>query len=84
MAEELRLLNQAYVSVEMGQDFTRVSSGHYRISPGEPGHYQRLLEAIAEDRLEIDQVLHLWTYGTYAGEVASVEELEQSQDLGSV
>src|SRR5712691_6415080 len=82
VCEELRRLNLAYVSVETGEDFTRISSDHYQINPGEPGHYQRLLEAIAEDRLDIDQILHLWTYGKYAGEVASPEELEQSQVPG--
>ncbi len=82
VGEELRRLHQAYVSVETGKDFTRIGPDHYRISPGNPDHYQRLLEAIAEDRIKIDQILHLWTYGKYAGEVASSAEFEQSQELG--
>jgi amino acid adenylation domain-containing protein/FkbM family methyltransferase len=70
------------VTVEPGPDFARVSRLHYRIAPGVAEQYRRLLESLAEDQIDVDQVLHLWTYGPSSGEPCDGEALERAQDLG--
>ena len=70
------------VTVEVGADFAKLSSNRYRITPKQPAHYQQLLESLAQDNFQIDEILHLWTYGEYAGEVSSLESFEQAQVLG--
>jgi amino acid adenylation domain-containing protein/FkbM family methyltransferase len=70
------------VTVEPGPDFARVSRLHYRIAPGVAEHYRRLLASLAGDQLDVDQVLHLWTYGPSSGEPCDGEALERAQDLG--
>lgn len=79
---KLNRLNQPCISVEAGAEFAQVSRDRYCINPNEPVHYRRLLEALAVDEFRIAQILHLWTYDEYAGEVESVEALEQAQEQG--
>ena len=75
-------LHQPNVTVEVGTDFVRLTANRYRINPKEPDHYRRLLRALAADHIQIDHILHLWSYNEYAGEVQSVEALERAQEQG--
>ncbi|MCP4701220.1 MAG: SDR family NAD(P)-dependent oxidoreductase, partial [Gammaproteobacteria bacterium] len=61
------------VKAEAGAAFARLSAGHYRIDPNEPGDYRRLLKSLAADGIDILRILHLWTYGEDAGENAGPE-----------
>ncbi|MCP4699680.1 MAG: SDR family NAD(P)-dependent oxidoreductase, partial [Gammaproteobacteria bacterium] len=61
------------VKAEAGTAFARLSAGHYRIDPNEPGDYRRLLKSLAADGIDILRILHLWTYGEDAGENAGPE-----------
>jgi acyl transferase domain-containing protein/acyl-CoA synthetase (AMP-forming)/AMP-acid ligase II/NAD(P)-dependent dehydrogenase (short-subunit alcohol dehydrogenase family)/acyl carrier protein len=70
------------VTVEIGADFAKLSTNRYRIAPNQPAHYQQLLKSLAQDNFQIDEILHLWTYDEYAGEVSSLETFEQAQVLG--
>ncbi len=79
---KLNQLNQPCVSVEAGSEFAQISRTCYRLNPNKPEHYQHLLESLAADNLCIAQILHLWTYDDYAGEVSSLEALEQAQKQG--
>ena len=82
LCQELNRLNQPCVSVSPAQDFVQLSRDRYCINPHEPNHYQRLLESLAVDDFRIAQILHLWTYDEYAGEVSSLEALVQAQEQG--
>lgn len=79
---ELRRNFQPCVSVEVGSDFAQLSSDRYQINPQNPDHYQQLLECISEYSLQIGQILHLWNYDNYAGEISSPEQLEQALERG--
>lgn len=70
------------VRVETGAGFTKLASNRYRIDPRDPEDYRRLLASVAADGVRIGQILHLWTYGAPAAEIASAEQLERSQDRG--
>ncbi|QDL10988.1 hypothetical protein DP113_26435 [Brasilonema octagenarum UFV-E1] len=84
LCAELSKLNQSYVSVEAGTDFAKLADNRYRIAPENPDHYRQLLEfvSIATNKLPIEQILHLWTYDQYAGEISSLEALEEAQERG--
>ncbi len=79
---ELSRQYQPCVSVEVGSDFVQLSSDRYQINPQNPDHYRQLLESVSECTLQIGQILHLWNYDNYAGEISSPEELEQAQERG--
>lgn len=80
--EKISQFNQPCVAVEAGLDFAKLDSNRYRIDPQNPDHYRQLLESLQTDNLRINQILHLWTYDEYAGEVSSLEAIEQAQERG--
>jgi NAD(P)-dependent dehydrogenase (short-subunit alcohol dehydrogenase family) len=82
LCDETKRLNRPSIGVEPGSDFAKLASDRYRINPQDPEHYRRLLAAIAADGIRIEQVLHLWTCDSSAGDVSSAEELERSQVHG--
>ncbi|MBW4593278.1 MAG: SDR family NAD(P)-dependent oxidoreductase [Brasilonema angustatum HA4187-MV1] len=84
LCAELGKLNQPYVRIEAGTDFAKLADNRYRIAPENPDHYRQLLEFVskATNKLPIEQILHLWTYDQYAGEISSLEALEQAQQRG--
>jgi acyl-CoA synthetase (AMP-forming)/AMP-acid ligase II/NAD(P)-dependent dehydrogenase (short-subunit alcohol dehydrogenase family)/acyl carrier protein len=71
-----------HIKVVAGEKCSRIDDFHYEICPGKIEHYQWLLQDLIANEIIIGDVLHLWTYGRYTGEVRSAEELEQSQTLG--
>ncbi|MBW4511501.1 MAG: amino acid adenylation domain-containing protein [Scytonematopsis contorta HA4267-MV1] len=85
LCDKLNQLSQHSVIVEVGSKFAKISSAsvpYYRINPNKPRDYQRLLESLAANDFRIAQILHLWTYDEYGGEVSSLETLEQAQEQG--
>lgn len=79
MISELEQQQQSWITVEPGTEFIQQSESAYQIDPANPAHYHKLMAAIAQP---IAQILHLWTYDAYAGEVDTLERLEQTQNLG--
>ncbi len=79
---ELSKHNRPCVGVKGGYEFAELGSYRYRIDPKNPDHYRRLLMSLTEGGIQIDQVLHLWTYDEDTREVSSPEELEQAQVQG--
>lgn len=73
--------NLPYVGVEAGTDFALLGANRYRIDPKNPDHYCRLLESLSAEKLQIAQILHLWTYDLPNGE-SSLEALDLAQDQG--
>ncbi|ARV58501.1 hypothetical protein BZZ01_07480 [Nostocales cyanobacterium HT-58-2] len=82
LCAQLGQSNAPCVTVEVGSDFAQLSDNSYSIDPKNPEHYQQLFESLKQANLQIDQILHLWTYGEYEGEVSSLEALEQAQECG--
>ncbi len=82
LATQLEERNQPCITVEIGTDFSQLSKTCYSIDPNNGEHYQRLLESVLKDNSPIEQILHLWTYEEYSGEIASLEKLEQAHSQG--
>ncbi|MDF5731169.1 MAG: AMP-binding protein, partial [Rhizonema sp. PD38] len=74
--------NQGYITVSPGEVFQKINRSHYKIIPEKPKDYQLLIESLAADNIIIGQILHLWTYNQYIGEVKSLDALEQAQEHG--
>ncbi|NEP57118.1 MAG: AMP-binding protein [Symploca sp. SIO2G7] len=82
LCAELGKYNQPCVGVEIGSNFAKLADNRYRINPNHPDDYQQLLLSVAEENLFITQILHLWNYQEYAGEISSLEALEEAQEKG--
>ncbi len=74
--------NLPYITVSPGEDFRKINRLSYTITPGQSKDYQLLLESFAADNIIIGQILHLWTYDRYNGEVKNLDALEQAQGNG--
>ncbi|MBH8560939.1 SDR family NAD(P)-dependent oxidoreductase [Nostoc sp. CENA67] len=82
LCNQLEQQNLPYVCVSWGSDFAQLSANHFTLTPANPDHYQRLLSTLKADNLTIGQILHLWNYQEYGGEINSLETLEETQYLG--
>lgn len=74
--------NLPYITVSPGEDFRKLNRSSYIITPGQSKDYEQLLQSLAADNIIIGQILHLWTYDRYSGEVKSLDALEQAQEIG--
>ncbi len=82
ICQQLQQQNLPYLCVSTASDFAKKSSNHFCLTPGNADHYQRLFETIKADNQIIGQILHLWNYQEYGGEIKSIEALEKSQEQG--
>ncbi|HEX2270162.1 MAG TPA: SDR family oxidoreductase, partial [Pyrinomonadaceae bacterium] len=82
LRSELERLQQPSVIVEAGEEFSRFGADCYHIDAGNPDHYCQLIGSLANDQVQVTQILHLWTYGEYEGETTSQEQLDKAQDQG--
>ena len=82
LSAELDKVNQPCIRVEMGSSFAEISPSQYQIDPQNPDHYQQLWFCLQTDEVQIDRIIHLWTYGDYQGEISSLDALEQAQAQG--
>ncbi|MEH2140418.1 SDR family NAD(P)-dependent oxidoreductase [Nostoc sp.] len=82
ICQQLEQQNVPYLCVSPGYDFAKKSHNHFCLTPGNADHYQLLVEAIKADNLTIGQILHLWNYQEYSGEIKSIEALEKAQEQG--
>ncbi|WP_138502502.1 SDR family NAD(P)-dependent oxidoreductase [Nostoc sp. PA-18-2419] len=74
--------NLPYITVSPGKNFCKINRSHYTITPRQANDYQLLFESLAADNIVIGQILHLWTYDNYVGEVKSKDALEEAQKQG--
>ncbi|HEU0253461.1 MAG TPA: AMP-binding protein, partial [Pyrinomonadaceae bacterium] len=79
---EFERQQQFSVIVEAGDEFIRRASDSYCIDASQPAHYRELIQSLADDQVQVNQILHLWTYGEYAGEATSQDQLDKAQDQG--
>ena len=82
LCAELNRLSRRCVVVEAGSEFSRIDRFHYRIDGNNRADYLRLMQALADDSLWVDRVLHLWTYDEGAGDLSSLDQLELSLNRG--
>ncbi|MDZ8185056.1 MAG: AMP-binding protein [Nostoc sp. ChiSLP02] len=82
LCQRLSENNLSYNTVSPGEDFLKINRSHYTITPGKAEHYQLLIEFLATDNIIIGQILHLWNYDQYIGEVKNEDALEQAQERG--
>lgn len=82
VCQQLQQQNLPYLCVSPGYDFTKKGPNHFCLTPGNADHYQLLLETIKADNLTIGQILHLWNYQEYGGEIKSIEAIEKAQEQG--
>jgi acyl-CoA synthetase (AMP-forming)/AMP-acid ligase II/acyl carrier protein len=82
VCQQLEQQNLPYVCVSLGSDFAQLSPNHYCIAPVNAEHYQRLFSTIKANKVEITQILHLWNYQEYNGEINNLKALEEAQNLG--
>ncbi|MBD2776527.1 non-ribosomal peptide synthetase [Iningainema tapete] len=82
LCQQLQQQNLPYVCVTLGSDFVKKSPNHFFLAPGNADHYELLLETIKADNLAIGQIIHLWNYQEYGGEIKSLEALEKAQEQG--
>ncbi len=74
--------DRALIEVEAGASFERIDQTRFRVAPGSPDDYERLLAALAEDGICVDEVVHLWTYGG-AKRVLDLSTLREAQERGA-
>ncbi|WP_263746314.1 SDR family NAD(P)-dependent oxidoreductase [Plectonema radiosum] len=82
LCRELKQKQAQCICVEAGSEFVQLQRDRYSLDPKNPEHYQHLLKSLQAANIEISQILHLWTYDKYKGEVSSLEALEQAQERG--
>jgi acyl-CoA synthetase (AMP-forming)/AMP-acid ligase II/thioesterase domain-containing protein/NADP-dependent 3-hydroxy acid dehydrogenase YdfG/acyl carrier protein len=83
LCAELEKLGRSYIGVEIGSNFANLTHNRYCIAPENSSHYEQLIESISTEKLPITQILHLWTYDEYLGEISDVEMLKQAQERGA-
>ena len=74
--------NLPYITVSSGESFLEINNSCYQISSKEAEHYQLLFNFLANKKIVVGQILHLWTYDEYTGDIESLEALEQAQAPG--
>ncbi|QHG14906.1 SDR family NAD(P)-dependent oxidoreductase [Nostoc sp. ATCC 53789] len=82
ICQQLEQQNLPCLCVSPGSYFAKKSPNHFFLAPGNADHYQLLLDTIKADNLTIGQILHLWNYQEYQGEIKSIEALEKAQSQG--
>ncbi len=82
LCKQLEQQNLPYVCVSSGSDFAQLSSNHFCLAPSNADHYQFLLSTLKANNLLLGQILHLWNYQEYGGEISSLEALESAQEQG--
>ncbi|MEH1920966.1 SDR family NAD(P)-dependent oxidoreductase [Nostoc sp.] len=83
ICQQLKQQNLPYISISPGYDFAKKSPNYFFLAPGNADHYQLLLETIKAENLTIGQILHLWNYHEYSGEITSLDALEIAQIQGT-
>ncbi|MFB2894586.1 AMP-binding protein [Aerosakkonemataceae cyanobacterium BLCC-F50] len=80
---ELEQQGQRCITIQVGSTFAQLSDASYQINPTNREHYKQVLQCAAQTEMPIAQIVHLWTYSPYTGEVSSLDALEQAQNFGT-
>ncbi|MFM6202805.1 MAG: AMP-dependent synthetase, partial [Dolichospermum sp.] len=82
ISHRLSQYNLPYITVSSGKDFLKINNLSYQIDPEKAEHYQLLLNSLADNKIILGQIIHLWTYEKYSGEVTSLDAIKQAQIPG--
>ena len=82
ICQQLEQQNLPYLCVSPGSYFAKTTPTHLFLTPENADHYQLLLDTIKANNLTIGQILHLWNYQEYQGEIKSIEAIEKAQSQG--
>jgi acyl-CoA synthetase (AMP-forming)/AMP-acid ligase II/NAD(P)-dependent dehydrogenase (short-subunit alcohol dehydrogenase family)/acyl carrier protein len=63
LVDDLRRAGMRTVVVHEGTSFTKHDSDRFEIDPRDESSYRRLLSSIDGDGIQIEEILHLWSYG---------------------
>ena len=78
----LRLQNQTVITVTAAIQFAKTGSGSYRINPGQPEHYRRLLQELGHEGQLPERIIHLWNVTEPAQNEVDFERFLDYQYLG--
>jgi acyl-CoA synthetase (AMP-forming)/AMP-acid ligase II/thioesterase domain-containing protein/NADP-dependent 3-hydroxy acid dehydrogenase YdfG/acyl carrier protein len=85
LVTQLQEKNQSCIQVLIGSEFARIHDYCYSINPACAEDYYLLLKTLATQQKPIDyiqQIIHLWNYSEYKGEVSNLTELAIAQNIG--
>ena len=74
--------NHRCIQVEDGTEFVRLDDHHFTINRSDPQHYHRLIEALGEDWLEVNEILHLSNYTALSAGELDLQTLRLAQESG--
>ena len=80
LCAELESMGLPAIRVEAAPGFSRLGPAHYRLQPACPEHYDRLLAALATENIDIEHVVHLWSYHPAQPVCSGAEQLEHALD----
>jgi acyl carrier protein/NAD(P)-dependent dehydrogenase (short-subunit alcohol dehydrogenase family) len=82
LAAQLEAQNLPVITVIQGDKFAQLSSNQYQIKPAQKEDYQLLFDNLAQETNSIGNIIHLWNYQEYQGEITSTAQLEKAQEIG--
>ena len=74
---------RTWITVEPSTTFARIDARRFGIDPARREDYQRLFACLSEEHLDIDHVLHLWTYTSLPDRPLDVSRLSRAQSDGT-
>jgi acyl transferase domain-containing protein/acyl carrier protein len=82
LAMRLEQSGQDVISVRAGGQFCKITRNVYAIDPQKGDDYHTLLRELHQSNKQLRKVVHFWSVTENTRTLASLERLEQRQDLG--
>lgn len=82
LATQLAYLSQKVICVKVGDSFTNQADGIYTLNPRQPNEYDALLNELNLVGCFPNTIVHLWSIALSSHSELTLEQLDQSQDLG--
>lgn len=82
LVTQIQAQNLPVITVLIGEQFSQLSRDRYTLKPGDAQDYQQLIASLAQQKITLSHIIHLWNYQEYPGEIKSPAQLEKAQELG--
>ncbi|MEA5536737.1 SDR family NAD(P)-dependent oxidoreductase [Crocosphaera sp. XPORK-15E] len=82
VAQKLQEKSLPYIIILAGNSYSQINGDRYTINPTETEDYQRLIASLTQQNKPINNIIHLWTYKPYQGEISCSKQLEKAQEEG--
>src|SRR5262249_24559786 len=82
LRDELADWDRPAIGVVAGSGFRKLDARLYEIAPAEPAHYRSLVEAMGEEGIRFDRIIHLWTFDEGPSAADAPVELEAALERG--